>query len=80
MDKMNIYPLIRDAVRIHGTLKEPFTPKDVRRIARGWSYPRYFTYLAYNCSDNKSENEALFIRVERGKYRLAHACERLKLN
>lgn len=71
MDKASIYPLIKDAVRLHGTLKEPFTPRDVRRIAKGWSYPRYFSYMAHNCTDNMQAAEALYIRVGRGKYKLA---------
>ncbi len=71
MDKESIYPLIKNAVRVHGTLKEPFTPRDVRRVASGWPYSRYFSYMAYNCTDNRPATEALFIRVARGKYKLA---------
>nr|WP_113945518.1 hypothetical protein [Pseudochrobactrum asaccharolyticum] len=71
MDKESIYPLIINAVRVHGTLKEPFTAKDVRRIAGGWSYCRYFSYMAYNCTENRPDAEALFVRVARGKYKLS---------
>nr|WP_237123503.1 hypothetical protein [Pseudochrobactrum asaccharolyticum] len=71
MDKESIYPLIKNAVRVNGTLKEPFTPRDVRRVARGWPYCRYFSYMAYNCTENRPATEALFIRVARGKYKLA---------
>jgi len=71
MDKESIYSLIIDAVRVHGTLQEPFTARDVRRIAGGWSYCRYFSYMASNCTENRPEAEALFIRVARGKYKLS---------
>lgn len=71
MDKESIYPLIKEAIRVHGTLKEPFTSRDVRRIAKGWPYGRYFSYLAYHCTENKSASEALYVRVDRGKYKLA---------
>ncbi|WP_342633979.1 hypothetical protein [Pseudochrobactrum asaccharolyticum] len=52
-------------------MKEPFTAKDVRRIAGGWSYCRYFSYMAYNCTENRPDAEALFVRVARGKYKLS---------
>lgn len=69
----NTYQLIFYAVRVKRSLKEPFTPKDVRRVAPGWPYPRYFSYLASNCSDNQPPDAALFVRVARGRYILAES-------
>nr|WP_084486646.1 hypothetical protein [Brucella rhizosphaerae] len=70
-DGENTYLVLLYAVRVNRSLQEPFTPKDVRRVAPGWPYPRYFSYLANNCSDNRPPNAALFVRVARGKYILA---------
>ncbi|MDH7792005.1 hypothetical protein QBD00_002924 [Ochrobactrum sp. AN78] len=64
------YELILTAVHVDGTLMEPFTAKDIRRIISGWHYTDYFGFLAYNSDYNKSEEDALFIRVGRGSYRL----------
>lgn len=66
----NIYPQIHNAVRVKGILAEPFTPRDVRRVAPGWPYSRYFSFLAENCTDNQPEADALFVRVGRGQYHL----------
>nr|WP_247876674.1 hypothetical protein [Ochrobactrum sp. CM-21-5] len=65
-----VYQLINDAIRVKGTLSEPFKPKDVRRVAPGWPYPRYFSFIAENCTDNQPDDTALFVRVGRGAYRL----------
>ncbi|MCM0752230.1 hypothetical protein DEA98_16140 [Brucella pseudogrignonensis] len=67
----NTYQAIVHAVRVKHSLVEPFTPKDVRRVAPGWPYPRYFSYLANNCSDNQPLGKALFVRVARGRYILS---------
>ncbi|MFW7355830.1 MAG: hypothetical protein ACODTL_07780 [Brucella sp.] len=66
----NIYPQIHNAVRVEGILAEPFSPRDVRRVAPGWPYSRYFSFLAENCTDNQPEGNALFVRVGRGQYHL----------
>ncbi|KAB2705255.1 hypothetical protein F9K88_22410 [Brucella intermedia] len=65
-----IYPQIHNAVRVKGILAEPFTPRDVRRVAPGWPYSRYFSFLAENCTANQPEGDALFVRVGRGQYHL----------
>lgn len=65
-----VYEAVHHAVRTAGSLKEPFTPLDVRRVCPGWAYPRYFAFLADHCNDNQSVDSALFIRVGRGLYRL----------
>ncbi|WP_449414983.1 hypothetical protein [Ochrobactrum teleogrylli] len=64
------YYLILIAVHVNGTLVEPFTAKDLRRIVPGWRYPDHFSFLAYNCTDNLPDEVAMFIRVGRGQYRL----------
>jgi len=66
----NAYELILTAVHVDGTLIEPFTAKDIRRIISGWRYTEYFGFLAYNSDYNNSVEDALFIRVGRGIYRL----------
>ncbi|MEN3141355.1 hypothetical protein ABDF71_04880 [Ochrobactrum sp. WV_118_8] len=65
-----VYEAVYHAVRTTGTLKEPFTSLDVRRVCPGWAYPRYFAFLADHCDDNQPVDSALFIRVGRGLYRL----------
>lgn len=65
-DKFTVFQRIRYAVLIEKTLSEPFSAKDIRRFARGWTYTCYHSFLAYNCSDKLPEDEALFVRVERG--------------
>ncbi|OOL14271.1 hypothetical protein BRY73_23905 [Ochrobactrum sp. P6BS-III] len=64
------YQLVLVAVRVDGTLKEPFTAKDLRPIIRGWPYTGYFSFLAYNCTDKLPVETALFVRVSRGSYRI----------
>ncbi|EEY24554.1 LOW QUALITY PROTEIN: conserved hypothetical protein, partial [Brucella sp. F5/99] len=51
-----------------GILKEPFKPKDLRRIVPGWPYAWYFSFLAQNCADNQPAGSAMFLRVGRGEY------------
>lgn len=66
----NAYQLVLTAVHVDGTLFEPFTARDLRRIIPGWNYTDYFGFLAYNSDYNLSLEVALFIRVERGSYTL----------
>lgn len=68
--RKRIYQILYRAVDANGTLKEPFRPRDVRRIVPGSSYAWYFSFLAENCADNLPGDQALFIRVGRGAYRL----------
>ena len=65
------YELILTAVHVNGTLIEPFTAKDIRRIISGWSYTDHFSFLASNCDSNQLDEKVLFIRVGRGNYRLS---------
>ena len=65
------YELILTAVRVDGTLTEPFTAKDIRRIISGWHYTDHFGFLASNSDCNQPDDKALFIRVGRGIYRLS---------
>ncbi len=70
--KTRIYQLLHEAINSKGTLKEPFRPKDVRRILPGWPYAWYFSFLAQNCADNQPDGrKAMFLRVGRGEYRLS---------
>ena len=64
------YKLILTAVHVDGTLIEPFTAKDIRRIISGWHYTDHFSFLASNCDGKQLDNKVLFIRVGRGSYRL----------
>lgn len=64
-----IYSAVCKAVR-EGALAEPFRALDVRRVAPGWAYPRYFEFLADHCTDKQSPDVALFVRVAKGRYRL----------
>ncbi|GAA5627459.1 hypothetical protein Brsp05_02748 [Brucella sp. NBRC 12953] len=66
----NAYQLVLTAVYVDGTLLEPFTARDLRRIIPGWNYTDYFGFLAYNSDYNLPLEVALFIRVERGSYSL----------
>ncbi|KAB2659651.1 hypothetical protein F9K94_02195 [Brucella tritici] len=65
----DIYSAVCKAVR-NGELVEPFRALDVRRVAPGWTYPRYFEFLADHCTDKQSPDVALFVRVAKGRYRL----------
>ncbi|KAB2699928.1 hypothetical protein [Brucella lupini] len=65
-----VYNRICLAVRVQKSLKEPFTAKDIRQFSPQWPYTRQFSFLAYNCTDNLPLDEALFVRVERGRYQL----------
>ncbi len=65
-----IHKLIVDAVTIDHTLKEPFSAHDVRRICPGWGLPRYYSYLAANCTEHSMGEVALYMRVGRGRYSL----------
>ena len=65
----DIYSAVCMAVR-KGELAEPFRALDVRRVAPGWTYPRYFEFLADHCTDKQSPDVALFVRVAKGRYRL----------
>lgn len=69
-DKVTVFERIRYAVLVEKSLREPFSARDIRRFARGWTYTCYHSFLAYNCSDNLPGDEALFVRVKRGRYRL----------
>lgn len=69
-DKLTVFERIRYAVLIEKTLTEPFSARDIRRFARGWTYNCYYSFLAYNCTDKAPQNDALFVRVDRGRYRL----------
>ncbi|AAL54097.1 conserved hypothetical protein [Brucella abortus bv. 4 str. 292] len=66
--KMRIYQLLHEAISLKGILKEPFKPKDLRRIVPGWPYAWYFSFLAQNCADNQPAGSAMFLRVGRGEY------------
>jgi len=66
-----MYRRIVHSVHVDRSLTEPFSAKDIRRIIPGHPYAYYFSFLAYNCTANISEKEALFIRVGRGRYRLS---------
>ncbi len=68
--KDRIHTLIVDAISVDGTLTEPFSAHDIRRICPGWGLPRYYSYLAENCSENQPEVIALYLRVGCGKYAL----------
>jgi len=65
------YELILTAVHVDGTLIEPFTAKDIRRVISGWRYTDHFSFLASNCDSNQLDEKVLFIRVGRGNYRLS---------
>ncbi|WP_235918383.1 hypothetical protein [Brucella anthropi] len=65
----DIYSAVCKAVR-NGELVEPFRALDLRRVAPGWTYPRYFEFLADHCTDKQSPDVALFVRVAKGRYRL----------
>ena len=65
-----IHKLIVNAVVVDRTLEEPFSAHDVRRICPGWGLPRYYSYLAENCSDNQPQELALYMRLGRGRYAL----------
>ncbi len=64
----NAYKLVLTAVHVDGTLVEPFTARDLRRIIPNWNYTDYFGFLAYNSDYNLPIEVALFIRVDRGSY------------
>ncbi|MDR6432012.1 hypothetical protein J2782_001747 [Brucella pseudogrignonensis] len=66
----NAFQLVLTAVHVDGTLLEPFTARDLRRIIPGWNYTEYFGFLAYNSDYNLPLDTALFIRVARGAYSL----------
>ncbi|MND76664.1 hypothetical protein D3C80_683160 [compost metagenome] len=66
----NAYKLVLTAVHVDGTLLEPFTARDLRRVIPGWNYPDYFGFLAYNSDYNLPLEVALFIREGRGSYSL----------
>lgn len=70
MARVKIYDSIFRAVHIDGTLQEPFTVDEVRRFAPGLHYNRYYAYLTYNSASESEQKDALFLRVERGLYRL----------
>ncbi|MDR6434722.1 hypothetical protein J2782_004475 [Brucella pseudogrignonensis] len=70
MSAKNAYQLVLTAVHVDGTLVEPFTARDLRRIIPGWHYTDYFGFLAYNSNYNLSLDTALFIREGRGSYSL----------
>lgn len=49
-NRQGAFKLIKDAVRIDGTLNEPFSVKDLRLVVRGWNYADYYSFLVYNCA------------------------------
>lgn len=65
-----IFQAITRAVIVEKTIAQPFRATEVRKSVPGWTYARCFTFLAQNCTDNLPADEALFIRVGKGQYRL----------
>ncbi|KAB2684487.1 hypothetical protein F9K82_22800 [Brucella pseudogrignonensis] len=59
---------MKNAVHVNYTLAEPFCAKDLRDVIRGWKYTDYYSFLAYNCTENVPDHAALFVRVDRGRY------------
>ena len=57
------FTLIKNAVRVDGTLAEPFSARDLRDVIRGWKYTDYFSFLAYR-GRNKSSAKS-YAKVER---------------
>ncbi|WP_265975625.1 hypothetical protein [Brucella intermedia] len=74
------FTLIKNAARVDGTLAEPFSARDLRDVIRGWKYTDYFSFLAYNCTENAPVNAALFVRVDRGRYCIFDQPEHLDPN
>ncbi|MGH9689407.1 MAG: hypothetical protein ACRD5K_20270 [Candidatus Acidiferrales bacterium] len=52
-----------------GRLAEPFSGATVRQACPGWANQTYYTFLGKHAVGNGSTTE-LFIRVNRGRYRL----------
>lgn len=63
---------IYEAVR-KGRLLEPFDAKAVKRACPGWSDRTYHVFLPKHAEGNPGHNTELFVRVDRGLYRLSKA-------
>jgi hypothetical protein len=54
-----------------GRLSEPFGPETLKRACPGWAERTYRTFLPKHAEGNGQTTE-LFVRVDRGLYKLKH--------